>query len=129
MKSHGILSRYMRPGLKEGGGDSWWSKVKNELSEIAKPGYTYDERKRKEIDKQWAERKDQIDYTTKYDMDTYNILNNNLRDIVHGTGNPNLKGLNDINTKHALRGDYRDNLDNWHELATTGRLPDRRLFP
>ena len=28
MKSHGILSRYMRPGLKEGGGDSWWDKTK-----------------------------------------------------------------------------------------------------
>ena len=124
MKSHGILSRYMRPGFEEGG-DSLWSKVKNELSEIAKPGNTYDERKRKEIDKQWAERKDQIDYTTQHDMDTYNILNDNLRDIVHGTGNPNLKGLNDINTKHHLRGNYLDNLDKWYDLASTGRLPDQ----
>jgi hypothetical protein len=34
MKSHGILSRYMRPGFKEGGDPSWWDKTKEFVKNI-----------------------------------------------------------------------------------------------
>ena len=104
MKSHGILSRYVRPGFKEGG-ESWFDKVRNYLSDTE----TYDQKKRKEIDKQWAERKGEIDDVAKYDIDLYNAINNELKNTVYDSAtNPG--------------GGYLENLQQWHELANTGRL-------
>ena len=110
MKSHGILSRYMRPGFEEGG-DTWWDKTKKVVSDVAnmKLEDTYDAKKRKEIDKKWATRKSEIDDVAEYDTETYRLLNDALKDTLYqSTTNPG--------------GGYLENLQQWHELANTGRL-------
>ena len=107
MKSHGILSRYMRPGFKEGG-DSLWEKIKKEFHEIGQPGYTYDERKKKEINEKWQAKKDDIDEALKYGINEWNNLTKKYSKILGETD--------------ALTGDIDNDLEQYYHLANTGRV-------
>ena len=73
MKSHGILSRYMRPGFKEGG-DTWWDKTKEfvkTIKNVPQSDSLYDlaEQQQKEKDRtseDWRRKK--LKYFRGYDV-------------------------------------------------------------
>ena len=72
MKSHGILSRYMRPGFKEGG-DSLWDKTKKVWEKVTdgtgNPLYDLAEQHQKEKDRTAEEwRREKLKYFRGYDV-------------------------------------------------------------
>ena len=72
MKSHGILSRYLRPGFKEGG-DSLWDKTKKVWEKVTdgtgNPLYDLAEQQQKEKDKTTEEwRKERYKYFRGYNV-------------------------------------------------------------
>ena len=100
----------MRPGFEEGGG-TWWDKTKKAVSDFSNMTMddTYDAKKRKEIEKKWAKRKGEIDASSQYDLETYGLINDALKDTLYDSAtNPG--------------GGYLENLNQWYELADTGRL-------
>tara|TARA_R110002110_G_scaffold336217_1_gene546843 strand:- start:693 stop:2309 length:1617 start_codon:yes stop_codon:yes gene_type:complete len=110
MKSHGILSRYMRPGYAAGDTvkKGFLQELKDAFYEMGQPGdNTYDGKRKREMNEMYKKQKDDTDLILKDNLQKYNNLNYKYGKI--------------LNETNSTTGDLDRNLNQYNSLIDSGR--------